>query len=95
MAEISSLFFEILVDIQNDIFGDCVIDLLWCCHNETQTRNEARNCFFMIVLGTQMCMHLGVYKLKSHLSCNSFCVLIHKNKIKKIVLPLGFELGIA
>ena len=57
-----SLIFEILVDIQNDIFGDCVVDLLRCCHNETQTPNEARNCFFMIVLGAQMCMHLGVYK---------------------------------
>ena len=46
-----SLIFEILEDIQNDIFGDCVVDLLWCCHNGTQIRNEARNCFFMIVLG--------------------------------------------
>ena len=71
-----SLIFEIRVDIQNDIFGDCVVDLLWCCHNETQTRNEARNCVFMIVLGAQkMYMHLGVYELKSQLSCNSFCVL--------------------
>ena len=43
------------------------------------------------VLGAQIRMHLGVYKLKSHLSCNSFCVLIHK----KNVLPLRFELGIA
>ena len=39
------------------IFGDCVVDLLWCCHNETQTRNEARNCFSMVVLSVQMCMH--------------------------------------
>ena len=48
-----------------------------------ESRNEARNCFFMIVLGAQMCMLLGVYKLKSHLSWNSFRVLFHKKKIKK------------
>ena len=40
-----SLTFEILVDIQNDSFGYCVVDLLWCCYNETQIRNEARNSF--------------------------------------------------
>ena len=60
-----SLIFEILVDIQNDSFGYCVVDLLWCCYNETQTRNEAK-----VVLGVQMCMHytkfVGVYKLISY-----------------------------
>ena len=59
-----SLVFEILVDIQNAIFGDCVVDL-WCYHNESETRNEARNCFFMVVLGAHMCVHfmkiVGVY----------------------------------
>ena len=54
---IHSLIFEILVDIQNDIFGYYFVDLLWCCHNETQARNEARNNFFIVVLGAQMCMH--------------------------------------
>ena len=65
-----SLIFEKLVDIQNDIFGYCVVDLLWCCHNETQTCNEDRNTFCKVVLGVQMCMHymkfVGVYKLKSY-----------------------------
>ena len=60
---IHSLNFEILVDILNDIFGD----LIWCCHNETQIRNEARNNFFIVVFGAQMCMHymkfLGVYHI--------------------------------
>ena len=52
---IHSLIFEILVDFQNDSFGDYFVNLLWCCHNKTQTRNEARNNFFIVVLGAQMC----------------------------------------
>ena len=51
-----SLIFESLEDIQNEIFGDSVVDLLWCCRNKTQTRNEAKNCFFIVVLGAQMCI---------------------------------------
>ena len=65
-----SLIFEILVDIQNDIFGCNVEDLLWCCYNETQSRNEGRKSFCKVVLGVQMCMHymkfVGVYELKSY-----------------------------
>ena len=41
----------------------------------------ARNCFLMVVLDAQIGMHfmkiVGVYKLKSHLSCNSLFVLFH------------------
>ena len=62
---IHSLIFEILYFY--DIFGDYFVDLLWCCHNETQTRNEARNNFFIVVLGAQMRMHymkfVGVYHI--------------------------------
>ena len=68
--KVHSLIFEIHVDIQNDSFGYCVVDLLWCCHNQTQTRNEARNSFCKVVLGVQMFMHymkfVGLYKLKSY-----------------------------
>ena len=95
-----SLIFEIRVDVQNDIFGYCVEDLLWCCHYETQTRNEARNSFCKVVLGVQMCMRymkfVGVYKLKSYWSCNILVIFLSlKTKIKKYVLQLGFELGMA
>ena len=63
---IHSLIFEMLVDIQNDIFGGYFVDL-WCCHNETQTRNEARNNFFIAVLCTQMCMHYMKYVCVYHI----------------------------
>ena len=71
-----------------------------CFHNETQPPNEAINCFFMVVLGAQICMHfmkiVGDYKLNhSYYIMHQFvCLISLKTKIK-YVLPLGFELGIA
>ena len=76
---------EILIDIQNDIFGDYFVDLLWCCHNETQTCHGARNNFFIVVLGAQMCMHymkfVGVY----HIDPSTVwfgCLISLKTKLK-------------
>ena len=80
---IHSLIFEVLVDIQNDIFGDNFVDLLWRCHNETQTRKEDRNNFFIVVLGAQMCMHymdfVGVYHIDPPTVWLSYFI---KNKTK-------------
>ena len=92
------LIFEILVDIQNDSFGYCVVDLLWCCYNETQTRNEAKNSFCKIVLGVQMCMHymkfMVVYKLKILLIMQQFGYLISlKTKIKNMFFHWDSNLG--
>ena len=75
---IHSLIFEILVDIQNNIFLDYFVDLLWCCHNETQSRNEARKSFLYSCF-----RHTNVHALYeiqgciSHYSCNSLVVLFH------------------
>ena len=85
---------EILVDIQNDIFGEYFVDLLWCCHNETQTCNEARNNFFIVVLGTQMCMHymkfVGVYHIDPATVWLSYFI---KNKTKNIFFHWDSNLG--
>ena len=91
---IHSLIFEILVDIQNDIFGGYFVDLLWCCHNETQTRNEARNNFFIVVLGEQMCMHymkfVGVYHIDPATVWLSYFI---KNKTKNMFFHWDSNLG--
>ena len=95
-----SLIFEILEDIQNDTFGDCVVHHFWCCHHETQTRNEARNCIFMVVLGANVhafhenrgCIYI---KITLFVIQQFVCFISLITKTKKYVLPLGFEFGIA
>ena len=91
---IHGLIFEILVDIQNDIFGDYFVDLLWCCHNETQTRNEAINNFFIVFLGAKMCMHymklVGVYRIDPATVWLSYSI---KNKTKNMFFHWDSNLG--
>ena len=91
---IHSLIFEILVDIQNDIFGEYYVNLLWSCHNKTQTRNEARNNFFIVVLGAQMCMQyitfVGVYHIDSPTVWLFYFI---KNKTKNMFFHWDSNLG--
>ena len=78
------------------VFMCTEVALLWCCHNETQTRNAARNNFFIVVLGVQMCMHymkfVGVYHIDPSTVRLSYFI---KNKTQNMFFHLGFELGIA
>ena len=91
---IHSLIFETLVDIQNEIFGEKIVDLLWSCHNETQTRNEARNNYFIVVLGAPMCMHymkfVGVYHI---VPPTVWLFYFIKNKTKNMFFHLDSSLG--
>ena len=91
---IPSLIFEIPLDVQNDIFGDYFVNLLWCSYNETRTRNEARNNFFIVVLGAQMCMHymkfVGVYHIDPATVWLSYFI---KNKTKNMFFQWDLNLG--